>query len=83
MQFLLDPEAFPEIIQMEELFGPIFVTHIHYLTRTYAYYVYREKQILLGSWVATKKRTNLPKDANDGSSGKGRVLAQWLLHIYV
>ena len=63
MQFLLDPEAFPEVVEMWELFGPQFMEHVYYLTRTYTYYVYREKQIILGVWIrVTSASKNSRKD---------------------
>ena len=50
LQFFLDPTAFPDIAELWELLGQPFINHLYYLTRTYAYYLYRQKQILLGIW---------------------------------
>ena len=54
IQFILDPTAFSEIGEIWELFGHQAVDHVYYLTRTYAYYIYRQKQILLGHWKLDK-----------------------------
>ena len=71
MQFLLDPEAFPEVIEMWELFGPLFMEHVYYLTRTYTYCVYREKQIMLGVWTrATHVSKKNQKDKKENISYK-------------
>ena len=61
MQFLLDPTAIPDILEIWELAGQPAVDHVYYLIRTYAYYLYRQKQIMLGFWTAdniTSKRSN-------------------------
>ena len=50
IQFILDPSAFPDIAEMWDLFGQQVIDHIYYLTRTYAYYLFRQKQIFLGLW---------------------------------
>ena len=43
LQFILDPTAFNEILEIWNLFGQSVINHIYYLTRTYAYYIYRKK----------------------------------------
>ena len=53
MQFILDPSFFPEIIEIWALFGLPSINHVYYLVRTYAYYLYRKKQTLLGLWQKT------------------------------
>ena len=40
------------------------VIHIYYLTRTYVYYLYRQKQILLGLWTTDNFRTKLHKKSD-------------------
>ena len=50
MQFFLDPTAIPAILEVWELFGQQAVDHVYYLARTYVYYLYRKKQILMGFW---------------------------------
>ena len=55
MQFLLDPEAISDILEMWNLFGNPFIEHVYYLTRTYVYYLYRDKQLLLGFWSSNTK----------------------------
>ena len=49
MQFLLDPLAFSEVNELRKLYGQGVINHIYYLIRTLAYYLYRRKQIILGS----------------------------------
>ena len=61
MQFILDPTAFLEILEIWDLFGQQAVDHVYYLTRTYAYYLYRQKQILLGHWTSDNLRTKYNK----------------------
>ena len=51
MQFILDPSAFPVIREIWILFGQPLIDHVYYLVRTFAYYIYREKQKLLGCWT--------------------------------
>ena len=62
IQFILDPLAIPEVLEMLDLHGQPLLDHIMYLTRTYAYYIYRQKQIILGHWksdsILTKKDKN-------------------------
>ena len=43
------------------LFGPQFMAHVYYLTRTYAYYVYREKQIMLGVWTGATSASKMSR----------------------
>ena len=50
LQFLLDPFAFSQVFDLWNLFGQGVINHIFYLTRTYVYYLYRRKQIIIGSW---------------------------------
>ena len=52
MQFILDPSAFPEILEIWNLFGQPYIHHVYYLVRTFVYYLYRQKQILLGFWTS-------------------------------
>ena len=60
MQFLIDPSAFPQIHEIWGLFGQQSVHHVYYLVRTFAYYMYRSKQVQLGYWTgdnfSSKKR---------------------------
>jgi hypothetical protein len=57
VQFLMDPTAFPEIWEIWKLFGQPAIDHVYYLTRTYVYYIYRQKQILLGLWTCDNFQT--------------------------
>ena len=45
VQFILDPCVFPEVIQLGQIFGQAIILHILYLTRTYAYYMHRQRLI--------------------------------------
>ena len=45
MQFILDPLAIPEVVDVLHILGQPALQHIMYLGRTFAYYLYREKQI--------------------------------------
>ena len=62
IQFILGPLAIPEVLEILDLHGQPLLDHIMYLTRTYAYYIYRQKQIILGHWksdsILTKKDKN-------------------------
>ena len=64
MQFLLDPLALPEVDSLRQLYGQEVINHIYYLIRTHAYYLYRRKQILLGSWVGDNKQRSKNKEKN-------------------
>ena len=44
LHFILDPTAFIEILEMWDLFGQQSVNHVYYLTRTDAYYLYRQNR---------------------------------------
>ena len=60
MQFILDPVAIPEVLDMLAMHGQPQLDHIIYLSRTYAYYMYRQKQILVGyrkSDIIVSKKT--------------------------
>ena len=50
LQFLLDPLAFSEVLDLWHLLGQDVLAHIYYLIRTFAYYMFRRKQILTGKW---------------------------------
>ena len=63
LQFLLDPLAFPAIFEFWKLFGPELINHIYYLIRTYAYYLYKKKQVLIGNWPGEKLRLLCKKSA--------------------
>ena len=64
IQFLLDPRAFPEVQEIWEMCGQPAVNHVYYLTRTYVYYLYRQKQILLGLWTTDNFRTKFHKKSD-------------------
>ena len=61
VQFLMDPTAFSEIWETWEPFGQPAISHVYYLTRTYVYYIYRQKQILLGLWTCDNFQTKYNK----------------------
>lgn len=60
LQFFLEPLAFSELVELCSIYGQAILDTLYYCTRTYVYYIYREKQILLGKWqgdmtVVTRK----------------------------
>ena len=57
MNFLLDPLAIPEVLDILNILGQQAFEHIMYLTRTYTYNIYRQKQILLGFWKSDNFKT--------------------------
>ena len=66
-QFVLDPSQFPAILAIWNSLGQYIINHTYYLTRTFAYYMHREKMIALGRWpgdpgrkakLITKNRNN-------------------------
>ena len=61
IQFLLDPTAFQEIWEIWELFGQPVYNHVYYLTRTYVYYIYRQRQIMTGFWTTDRLITKSAK----------------------
>ena len=50
VQFILDPTVFDGTAMLAEIYGYPFLTHVHYLTRTYAYYIHRQRLIVLDKW---------------------------------
>ena len=73
LRYLLDPEAVPEVQDLWELYGQRVILHVHYMTRTYAYYLYRQKQILLGFWPSdnpAKSRKNCLRQSQGSGSKK-------------
>ena len=50
LKFLMDPINIPGFEMLYELYGQPLVHHLYYLTRTYNFYHYRRKQILLNQW---------------------------------
>ena len=56
--FFLEPFAFHEIFETLRVYGQPVLELICYLTRTYAYYLYRKKQILSGWWNSDNSRLN-------------------------
>ena len=50
MQFLLEPLSFNAISNFCEVYGQTVLELVYYCVRTYVYYVFRQKQILLGLW---------------------------------
>ena len=64
LQFLLDPSAFQEILEIIEIIGQPVLDLISYLTRTFVYYLYRQKQLLMGWWSSD----NLGKIRNSKSN---------------
>ena len=74
MHFLLDPLAIPEVLNILDILGQQAFDHIMYLTRTYAYYIYRQKQILLGFWKSDNfKIKKIKKQANENSHNNGNT----------
>ena len=61
MQFFLDPTAFLEMLDIFNLFGQKVVNHVYYLIRTYAYYLYRGRQLLMGYWTTDNLNTKYHK----------------------
>ena len=60
---VLDPTVSDGINMLIELYGFPIIEHVLYLTRTYAYYIHREKMILIGRWPGDhgrRQRTILP-----------------------
>ena len=55
VKFILEPMAFPLIMYLFQLYGQTIVQHVHYLTRTFVFYIHREKQILLDIWPGQNK----------------------------
>ena len=71
-QFFLDPCHLPPVTALCCLMGPDILGHIHYLTRTFVYYMHRAKMLSLGRWPSgpsiktNKTRKNLAKSKNEG-----------------
>ena len=50
LQFILDPATFPDIISLSQQFGPKIIEQVFYLVRTFAFYIHKQKLIILGRW---------------------------------
>ena len=61
VQFILDPTVFDGITMLTEIYGYPFLSHVHYLTRTYAYYLHRQRLIVLDKWPGDfGRKTKVP-----------------------
>ena len=76
MQFILDPLAIPEVVDVVHVLGQPVLQHIMYLGRTYAYYLYREKQILLGVWKSDRV------ESRKQDNGKNKKIIENAKNIY-
>ena len=70
LQFLLDPSAFQDILEIIKIFGHPVLDLISYLNRTFVYYLYRQKQLLVGWWKSDNTGKNRPKKPSRHSSDK-------------
>ena len=70
VQFILDPSTFPGIITLWEIHGQPLLEHVFYLTRTYAYYMHREKLISIGRWPGDpgRRKINLSRQYKPGTN---------------
>ena len=59
-QFLLDPCHIPAVSDLCITMGPDMLSHVYYLTRTYAYYMHRAKMLSLGRWPGDPGRKPKP-----------------------
>ena len=50
LQFILEPQAFPQIRNLFNCLGQPAIDLTCYLVRTYAFYIHRQRQICLGRW---------------------------------
>ena len=50
LQFILEPQAFPQIRNLFNCLGQPAIELTCYLVRTYAFYIHRQRQICLGRW---------------------------------
>ena len=50
LQFILDPMAFDHVKSLSCLYGPTIANTLYYCSRTYVYYLHREKAKLLNQW---------------------------------
>ena len=62
VQFILDPSLFDGITMLWEIHGQVILDHVYYLTRTYAYYLHRDKLILHDKWPGDFGRRQTPKN---------------------
>ena len=63
VQFILEPYTFPDIINLGCSYGQELLDHVLYLTRTYVYYIHREREILSGRWLGdfNRRQNTSPK----------------------
>ena len=62
LQFILEPMAFPDIVSWFREIGQPLIDTVCYMTRTFAFYIHKEKQISLGRWPGSgylKKSKNM------------------------
>ena len=84
-QFILDPSQFPAILAMWSTLGQDIINHIYYLTRTFAYYMHREKLILLGRWPGDpgRKQKLITKQKTDRLTKNGALYLDKITHCSV
>ena len=78
VQFILDPTLFDGVNMLVELYGIPVLLHVMYLTRTYAYYMHREKLILQGRWPGDfgRKQQKIPALASRSAQTKSLRVSQ-------
>ena len=62
VQFVLDPGVHPEVIRVVQQFGQQVMDHIMYLTRTFTFYLHKERLILLGRWPGMTNTSSVPSN---------------------
>ena len=58
LQLILEPMAFVILMSMSRLYGPTVSNILYYCSRTYVYYIQREKAKLLNQWPGDFPSTN-------------------------
>ena len=58
LQFFLEPLVFLGILKLFDIYGQTVIDLVFYCIRTYVYYIYRQKQTMLGIWPGDFSTTN-------------------------
>ena len=71
MQFILDPGTSPDVINQVQTCGPKVLEHLHYLTRTFAFLLHKERLAQLESWQLNPDFESLQLITSNSTSVSG------------
>ena len=60
-QFILEPMALAQVVTLYQDYGQPLVDLISYITRTYAFYIHREKHLIMGTWPGHQQKSTIDR----------------------